>query len=187
MSEGDRLGVLQVGHSGRRASRRAAPACSTRASTSSTSRAATPAGVVAQVQPQVGGDLVVAGAPGAQLAAERAEPLQQTALQRRVHVLVLDRRAGTRPTRRRPRGHRARRASGRARRCRAGRPGEHARVGARRGQIVRRQPPVELHAHRQPGQRLRRAAGNRPPHSRTVVTQPSSLWLSGVPFLCRKR
>ena len=48
--------------------------------------------VVAQVQPQVGGDLVVAAAAGAQLAAERAEPLQQAALERGVHVLVGHRR-----------------------------------------------------------------------------------------------
>ena len=45
--------------------------------------------VVAQVQPQVGGDLVVAAAPGAQLAAERADPLEQAALERGVDVLVV--------------------------------------------------------------------------------------------------
>ena len=49
--------------------------------------------VVPQVQPQVGGDLVVAAAPGPQLAAERAELLEQPALEGLVHVLVgLDRR-----------------------------------------------------------------------------------------------
>ena len=45
--------------------------------------------VVAQVQPQVGGDLVVAAAPRPQLAAEGSEPFQQAALERGVHVLVV--------------------------------------------------------------------------------------------------
>jgi hypothetical protein len=36
---------------------------------------------------------------------------------------------------------------------------QHPGVRARAGQIVRREPPVELHRHRQPGQGLRRAAG----------------------------
>ena len=44
--------------------------------------------VVAQVQPQVSGDLIVAAAAGPQLAAEGAEPLEQPALERGVHVLV---------------------------------------------------------------------------------------------------
>ena len=49
--------------------------------------------VVAQVEPQVGGDLVVAAAAGAELAAQRAELLGEPALERLVHVLVgLDRR-----------------------------------------------------------------------------------------------
>jgi hypothetical protein len=91
VGEQHRLGVLQVGHAGR-------------------GRVAVPLGlvdqrglqlgepardqprVVAQVQPQVGGDLVVAAAAGPQLAAERAEPLEQPALERGVHVLVGDRR-----------------------------------------------------------------------------------------------
>ena len=46
--------------------------------------------LIAQVEPQVGGHLVVAGAAGAQLAAERAEPLEQAALDRGVHVLVVE-------------------------------------------------------------------------------------------------
>ena len=49
--------------------------------------------MVAQVEPQVGGDLVVAAAAGPQLAAELADPLEQAALERGVHVLVLGRRA----------------------------------------------------------------------------------------------
>ena len=39
-----------------------------------------PPGLVAQVQPQVGRDLVVPAPPGPQLAAERADPLEQPAL-----------------------------------------------------------------------------------------------------------
>ena len=80
-------------------------------------------GMVAQVQPQVGGDLVVAAAAGPQLAAERAEPLEQPALKRGVHVLVGDRRPeACRPRPRGP-GRRARRASSRPRCRRAARPG----------------------------------------------------------------
>ena len=48
--------------------------------------------MVAQVQPQVGGYLVVTAAPGAQLAAQRAKALEQAALQGGVDVLVGDRR-----------------------------------------------------------------------------------------------
>ena len=48
------------------------------------------ADVLAQVQPQIGGDLVVAAAAGAQLAAEGAEPLEQAAFERGVDVLVGD-------------------------------------------------------------------------------------------------
>ena len=47
--------------------------------------------VVPQVEPQVGRHLVVAAAPGPQLAAQRAEPLEQPAFERGVHVLVSDR------------------------------------------------------------------------------------------------
>src|SRR5580658_322705 len=48
--------------------------------------------LVAQVEPQVGGDLVVSAAAGTQLAAELADALQQAALERRVDVLVMRRR-----------------------------------------------------------------------------------------------
>ena len=58
---------------------------------SSATRAVDLAGRVAQVQPQVGRHLVVAAAPGAQLAAERPDPFEQAPLERGVHVLVVDR------------------------------------------------------------------------------------------------
>ncbi len=48
--------------------------------------------VVAEVEPQVGGDLVVARPAGAQFAAERAETFEQPAFERGVHVLVVGRR-----------------------------------------------------------------------------------------------
>ena len=67
-------------------------ACAISAVSSSATRADDLADVVTQVQPQVGRDLVVAAAAGAQLAAERADPLEQPALERGVDVLVVGRR-----------------------------------------------------------------------------------------------
>ena len=52
-------------------------------------------GVISQVKPQVGGDLVVPAAACPQLATERSDPFEQATFQRRVHVLVGDRRAET--------------------------------------------------------------------------------------------
>ncbi len=153
-----RLRVLQVGHAGRGASRRAARPGPISAVSSSTSRDDDRADVVAQVEPQVGGDLVVAAAAGAQLAAERAEPLQQAALQRGVHVLVGD----GRPELARLAG--ALQVVERAEHAlelvvvEQPRPVQHAGVRPRRRQVVRHEPPVEVHAHRQPGQRVGRAA-----------------------------
>lgn len=46
--------------------------------------------MVAQVHPEEGGDLIVAGSTGAQAAADLgAGPLDESALQRGVHVLVI--------------------------------------------------------------------------------------------------
>ena len=44
--------------------------------------------MIPQVKPQVGGHLIVAAPAGPQLASERAEPFEQAALKRGVHVLV---------------------------------------------------------------------------------------------------
>ena len=64
------------------------------------------------------------------------------------------------PTRRPPRGRPARPASGPAPRRRAARPAASTRACARdAARSYGREPPVELHAHRQPGQRLGRPAG----------------------------
>ncbi len=48
--------------------------------------------LVAQVEPQVGGDLVISAAARPQLAAKLAGPLQQAALEGRMDVLVVCRR-----------------------------------------------------------------------------------------------
>jgi hypothetical protein len=117
------------------------------------------AGVVAQVEPQVGGHLVVARPAGAQLAAERAEPLQQTALQRGVHVFVLDggpeRAGGAGGLQVVERGEHLAELVG----VEQARAGQDPGVRPRRGEVVRRQPPIELNAHRKPGQSLGGTAG----------------------------
>ncbi|GAA3111009.1 hypothetical protein GCM10020254_66400 [Streptomyces goshikiensis] len=116
--------------------------------------------MVAQVHPEEGGDLVVAGPAGAQLAAEvGAEPLQQAALEGGVHVLVGDGAGegavgdiGFEPVQ--ARDH-AVEFVGREQ----ARLGEHPGVGAGAGDVVGRETPVEVDGRRQQGQRLRRAVG----------------------------
>ena len=90
VGEEHRLGVLEVGAAGHRHVRVGLGEADQRVLEVGDQAADDP-GVVAQVHPEEGGDLVVAGPAGAQLAAEvGAEPLQQPALQRGVHVLVGD-------------------------------------------------------------------------------------------------
>ena len=90
VGEQHRLGVLEVGTAGHRDVRVGLGEADQRVLEVGDQTADDP-GVVAQVHPEEGGDLVVAGPAGAQLAAEvGAEPLQQTALQGGVDVLVGD-------------------------------------------------------------------------------------------------
>lgn len=86
--EEHRLRVLEVGPAGHRHVRVALGEADQRVLEVGDQPADDP-GVVAQVHPEEGGHLVVAGPAGPQLAAEvGAEPLQQAAFQRGVHVLV---------------------------------------------------------------------------------------------------
>ena len=107
-----------------------------------------PPGVVAQVQPQVGGDLVVAAAAGPQLAAERADPLQQAALQRGVHVLVGHRGPEAAVLAGRVQAVQRGRAAGPARRRRAARPG--AAPGRAPGRRAGRSGPAASRTGRSP-------------------------------------
>ena len=117
------------------------------------------AGLAPQEHPHQGGDLVVAGPAGPQPPAEFVtHPLDQPAFQRGVDVLV--------------RGHSRERAAGHVGgECvQAGdetgqfgvveQPGRVQRPGVRlrTGQVVGRQPPVEVGRARQRDQRRRRAA-----------------------------
>ena len=105
-----------------------------------------PPRVVPQVHPQVGGHLVVAAAASPKLAAEGAQPLEQPALQRGVHVLVGDRRT-ERPVLDRP-VQVVERVQHRFGLAVAEQPGtvQRPRVRAGREQVVTREPPVELDA-----------------------------------------
>ena len=157
MRQQHRLGVLQVGQAGRGRAPGAAAPGPISAVSSSASRDDHQPGVVAQVEPQVGGDLVVAAAAGPQLARRATRPA----------------RAGrapapcARPRRSPPAGTAPSGRPGRGRPGRGQQPGQlgvvqqpglvqHPGVRAGGEQVVRRQPPVELDAHRQPGQRLGR-------------------------------
>jgi hypothetical protein len=110
-------------------------------------------------RPQVGRHLVVAAAAGPQLAAEGSDPLEQAALEGRVHVLVLGGRAEGAVAYRGPqRVERTQQVGELAVREQAGAV-QDTGVRPRGGEVVRRQAPVEVHAHRQPGQGLARPAG----------------------------
>jgi hypothetical protein len=136
------------------------------------------AGGRTEVEPEVGGHLVVAGTAGAQLAAQGAQPLDQPALERRVHVLVCrGRQEG-------PVGHvggqAVERAQQRGELTVVEQPGptQHPGVRARAGEVVRREPPVEVDRAGQGGQRLggtTREAAAPEPHGFRAVAHPSAL------------
>ncbi len=174
MTEGDRLGVLQVGHPGGRGIDVLLGKHDQRMGQLGQPRGHL-AGRVPQVEPQVGGDLIVAAPAGPQLSAQRSEPFEQTAFEGGVDILVLDGRAepalGDRV------GELVQGGEHRRELVDVEQPGpvQEPGVRLRREQVVGRQPPVELDAYRQPGERLRRAAGEAPapqPHRRPVPGRP---------------
>ena len=115
--------------------------------------------MVAQIQPQIGGDLVVAAAPGPQLPAERAEAFEQPPFKCGVHVLVGDGR--TELALADEFGQFIERKQQPGGLVVGEQPGvvQHPRMRLGREQVVGRQPPVEVHRHREFRKRLRGAAG----------------------------
>ena len=108
------------------------------------------AGVVAEIQPVQGGDLVVAGPPGPQLPADdEAGPVQQSAFQRGVHVLVVGVRVKL--TGRHIRGEKVQRGEhlGQFGVGEQARPVQHAGMRSGPGDVVRRQHPIELRRYAQ--------------------------------------
>ena len=97
MREEDRLRRLQMRVAGHdRVGVRGAPACRARGA-ARRCRARRPSIGVADVEPQVEGDLIVAAARRVQLAADRADHLDQAPLDRHVDVLVAAAAAWKRP------------------------------------------------------------------------------------------
>lgn len=154
MGEEHRLGVLEVGAAGHGHVRVGLGEAHQRVLEFGEQAAEDP-GVVAQVHPEEGGDLVVAGASGAELAAEvGAEPLQQAALQGGVDVLVGDG-AGERAV-----------GDVRLQLVESGQHAgqlvlgeqsggvQHTGVGAGARDVVRGEPPVEVDRGGELGQRL---------------------------------
>ena len=161
MGEHDRLGVLQVRHPrGRRAG--VLPGLGEQGRLQLSQPRDHPPDVVAQVHAQVGGDLIVPAPAGPQLAAERADPFEQAPFEGGVHVLVRDRRPEPAlPARLVEVIQRGQQAAGLLVVQQPG-PVQDPGVGPRGEQVIRGQPPVELDADRQPGQRLG-GAGPEPP------------------------
>ncbi|CAO0837738.1 hypothetical protein SMICM17S_04476 [Streptomyces microflavus] len=159
MGEEHRLGVLEVGPAGHRHVRVGLREAD-QGALEVGDQAADDPGVVAQVHPEEGGDLVVPRPAGPQLAAEvGAEALQQSALQRGVDVLVGD---GSGEGAVRDIGFELVEAvlhPGQLVLGEQARLVEDAGVGAGAGDVVRREPPVEVDGGRQLGQRLGRSVG----------------------------
>src|SRR4051794_41481611 len=92
MREEDRLGVLEMRHAGSGRVTDALGLLDQRSLQLGDARGDL-ASMVAEVEAEIGRDLVVAAPSSAQLAAERTDPLEEAPLERGVHVLVL----GSRP------------------------------------------------------------------------------------------
>ena len=151
----DGLRVLQVSHAGRRRVLVSLPHIDERGFEIHQPLHEEP-DVRAQVEPQVGGDLIVATSTGAQLAAEGPEPFDQAAFEGGVHVLVRDSRDKC-----------ARLASGVevVESCdhppqlvvvQQARSVQHAGMRTRAHQVIGRKTPVEMYGRRQCSERGRR-------------------------------
>jgi hypothetical protein len=125
---------------------------------------------IAQPQPKQRGHLVISRSARPQSAAEvLADPVDQAALQRAVHVLVGDQRPEATVGDVLGQTVEAREQAVTLLGCQQPGPKQHLRVGLRRGDVVRRQHPVEMRRLAQRGKGVRRAVGKPAAPERSLV------------------
>ena len=144
VAERDRLGVLEMGEAGRRRPGVAFGLVEQRPLEVDDLGHDGPR-VVTQVEPEVGGHLVVAAAAGTELAARRTQPGDEFAFDRGVHVLVVGMGYDVTPRDRRRQVAESGDDLGQLAVAEQTRAVEDAGMRGGLPDVVRREPPVELH------------------------------------------